>query len=143
MREFSCRLYFRLQPKVRFVSMTSNITELIGVYDADATLLGEVSYWVGARLGITHCSLCELTHGLFTKKSKWNQCADSLSVPFRLFHRDDAPNDVIVALAGNFPAVLQRTNEGVTTILTKDELERFEGRTSDFAKWITEFLSRT
>jgi hypothetical protein len=123
--------------------MSSNITELIGVYDADATLLGEVSYWVGARLGITHCSLCELTHGLFAKKSEWKQCADSLSVPFRLFHRDDAPNDVITALDGKFPAVLLRTTEGVTTILTKDELENFDGRTSDFAQWITEFLSHT
>ena len=123
--------------------MSSNITELIGVYDADATLLGEVSYWVGARLGITHCSLCELTHGLFTKKAEWKQCADSLSVPFRLFHRDDAPNDVITALDGKFPAVLLRTSEGVKTILTKDELESFDGRTSDFAQWITEFLSRT
>ena len=47
----------------------------------------------------------------------------------------------MVALAGNFPAVLQRTNEGVKIILTGDELQRFEGRTSDFAQWITEFLS--
>ena len=123
--------------------MTSNITELIGVYDADSTLLGEISYWVGARLGITHCSLCELTHGLFTKKSEWTQCAGSLSIPFRLFHRDDAPHDVIAALAGHFPAVLQRTNNGVSVILTKDELEHFDGRTSDFAQWITEYLSST
>ena len=121
--------------------MTSNITELIGVYDADSTLLGEVSYWVGARLGITHCSLCELTHGLFTKKPEWTKCAESLSIPFRLFHRDDAPHDVIAALAGHFPAVLQRTNNGVSVILTKEELERFDGRTSDFAQWINDFLS--
>jgi len=121
--------------------MTSDITELIGVYDADSTLLGEISYWVGARIGTTHCSLCELTHGLFTKKSEWKQCADSLTVPFRLFHRDDAPDDVLVALAGEFPAVLQRTTEGLKVILTKDELERFHGRTSDFAEWITEYLS--
>ena len=123
--------------------MTSNITELIGVYDADSTLLGEISYWVGARLGITHCSLCELTHGLFTKKSEWNQCAESLAIPFRLFHRDDAPHDVLAALTGQFPAVLQRTNNGVSVILTKDELERFDGHTSDFAQWITNFLSST
>ena len=123
--------------------MTSNITELIGVYDADSTLLGEISYWVGARLGITHCSLCELTHGLFTKKSEWNQCAESLAIPFRLFHRDDAPHDVLAALTGQFPAVLQRTTEGVSVILTKDELERFDGHTSDFAQWITDFLSST
>ena len=123
--------------------MTSTITELIGVYDADSTLFGEISYWVGARLGITHCSLCELTHGLFTKKSEWTQCAESLAIPFRLFHRDDAPHDVIAALAGQFPAVLQRTNNGVSVILTKDELEHFDGRTSDFAQWITNFLSST
>ena len=123
--------------------MTSNITELIGVYDADSTLLGEISYWVGARLGITHCSLCELTHGLFTKKSEWNQCAESLSIPFRLFHRDDAPEDVLSALASQFPAVLQRTTEGLKIILTKEELERFDGHTSDFALWITDFLSST
>ena len=121
--------------------MTSNITELIGVYDADSTLLGEVSYWVGARLGTTHCSLCELTHGLFTKKSEWKQCAESFTVPFHLFHRDDAPSDVLIALAGAFPAVLQRTTEGLKIILTKDELERFDGHTSDFAQWITNHLS--
>ena len=121
--------------------MASNITELIGVYDADSTLLGEISYWVGARLGTAHCSLCELTHGLFTKKSEWKQCAESLAVPFHLFHRDDAPNDVLAALTGQFPAVLQRTTEDLTVILTKDELERFDGQTSDFAEWITEYLS--
>ena len=121
--------------------MTSNITELIGVYDADSTLFGEISYWVGARLGIAHCSLCELTHGLFTKKSEWTQCAESLSIPFELFHRDDAPHDVIAALAGHFPAVLQRTNNGVSVILTKEELERFNGRTSDFAQWINDYLN--
>ena len=121
--------------------MPSNITELIGVYDADSTLLGEVSYWVGARFGITHCSLCELTHGLFTKKSEWKQCAESFTVPFHLFHRDDAPHDVISTLAGEFPAVLQRTTEGLKVILTKDELERFDGHTSDFVQWITSYLS--
>ena len=120
--------------------MTSHITELIGVYDADSTLLGEISYWVGARFGITHCSLCELTHGLFTKKSEWTQCAESFTVPFYLFHRDDAPHDVLNALAGEFPAVLQRTTEGLKVILTKEELERFDGRTSDFAQWITSYL---
>ena len=121
--------------------MAANTTELIGVYDADSTLLGEISYWVGARFGITHCSLCELTHGLFTQKSEWKQCAESLAIPFRLFHRDDAPDDVLVVLAGQFPAVLQRTIEGVTVILTKDQLEQFDGRTSDFAQWINDFLS--
>jgi hypothetical protein len=120
--------------------MTSHVTEFIGVYDADSTLLGEISYWIGARLGVTHCSLCELTHGLFTEKAEWKLCSESLGVPFRTFHRDDAPDDVREVLAGHYPAVLQRTHEGLSVILTRDALEDFDGRTANFAQWLSEYL---
>jgi hypothetical protein len=119
--------------------MTSNVTEFIGVYDADSTFIGEVSYWIGARLGRTHCSLCELTHGLFTQKSEWKACAKELSIPFHTFHRDDAPTDVLAAINGAFPAVLVRTNNGLSIVLTKSDLEKFEGRTSDFVTWLQTF----
>jgi hypothetical protein len=119
--------------------MTSNVTEFIGVYDADSTLIGEVSYWIGARLGRTHCSLCELTHGLFTQKSEWKACAKDLSVPFHAFHRNDAPTEVLAAINGSFPAVLVRTNNGLSIVLTKSELEKFEGQTSDFVTWLQNF----
>ena len=35
--------------------MPETVRELIGVYDADGTLIGEVRYRIGARLGRTHC----------------------------------------------------------------------------------------
>jgi hypothetical protein len=123
--------------------MTSNVTEFIGVYDADSTLIGEVWYWIGARLGVTHCSLCELTHGLFTQKSEWKTCAKELSVPFHTFLRNDMPADVLVALAGEFPAVLQRTAEGLSVVLTKKALENFDGNTADFAQWLSHHLINT
>ncbi|CAB4613630.1 unannotated protein [freshwater metagenome] len=120
--------------------MTSNVVEFIGVYDADSTLLGEISYWIGARLGTTHCSLCELTHGLFTEKREWKECAADLGVPFNTFHRNDAPDDVLAALNESFPAVLQRTTVGLSIILTKQALESFSGNTSDFAQWLSDYL---
>ncbi|CAB4622415.1 unannotated protein [freshwater metagenome] len=120
--------------------MTSNVVEFIGVYDTDSTLLGEVSYWIGARLGRNHCSLCELTHGLFTEKREWKECASDLGVPFSTFHRNDAPDDVIAALNGSFPAVLQRTTNGLTIILTNQALESFSGNTADFARWLSDYL---
>jgi hypothetical protein len=120
--------------------MTSNVTEFIGVYDADSTLLGEISYWIGARLGVTHCSLCELTHGLFTEKSEWKACSQALGIPFHTFHRNDAPSDVNDILAGLYPAVLQRSIDGLSIILTKHELENFDGHTADFAQWLTNYL---
>jgi hypothetical protein len=120
--------------------MTSNVTEFIGVYDADSTLIGEVSYWIGARLGRTHCSLCELTHGLFTEKREWKECATTLAVPFHTFHRNDAPADVLAVINGAFPAVLIRTDNGLSVILTKQALESFDGNTTDFAQWLSDYL---
>ena len=119
--------------------MTSNVTEFIGVYDADSTLIGEVSYWIGARLGRTHCSLCELTHGLFTQKSEWKACTKGLSVPFHTFHRNDAPVDVLTAINGSFPSVLIRTNDGLSVILTKNALDSFDGNTTEFARWLSDY----
>ena len=120
--------------------MTSNVVEFIGVYDADSTLLGEISYWIGARLGTNHCSLCDLTHGLFKEKRVWKECASGLGVPFNTFHRNDAPDDVLAVLAGHYPAVLQRTPDGVSVILTKQALESFSGDTADFAQWLSDYL---
>ena len=42
---------------------SQQIVRLIGVYDANGTLSGELAYWIGARLGRRHCSLCDITHG--------------------------------------------------------------------------------
>ena len=118
--------------------MNDDVIEYIGVYDADSTLIGEVSYWVGARLGRTHCSLCDLTHGLFTVKSEWKQCTRTLGVPFRTYHRNDAPVDVLAAASGSFPVVMARTNDGLKVLLTNDELTRFNGSTTEFVQWLTQ-----
>jgi hypothetical protein len=93
-------------------STKSGITHLFGVYDADATLIGEATYWVGARLGIRHCSLCDITHSLFTEKSKWQQCVVQLEqehgIVFKSFHRDDQPLEVKTVINANYPAVVAR-----------------------------------
>ena len=98
------------------------VRELVGVYDADATLWGEVSYWIGARLGRRHCGLCDITHGLFTKKSQWQACETRLPVPFSTHHRNDQPADVRVCIGGRLPAVVARTDDGVRLIAAPEEL---------------------
>lgn len=103
------------------------VRELIGVYDADATLWGEVSYWVGARLGRRHCDLCDITHGMFTKKSQWQACEARLPVPFATFHRNDQPADVRACIGTHLPAVVARTDGGVIMFATPDELESCNG----------------
>ena len=101
---------------------SSQFSEFIGVYNAESTVLGEVSYWIGARLGLRHCSLCDITHGLFSKRAEWQACESALSVPFTTFHINDAPAEVTQAANGKYPIVL-----GIHLVLGTDELEQCNG----------------
>jgi hypothetical protein len=121
--------------------MSIDVVEIIGVYDADSTLVGEFSYWIGARLGRTHCSLCELTHGVFTVKNTWKSCERALSVPFTTYHRNDAPTDVLTRAAGQFPVVLARTNQDLTVLLNREQLETFNGDTERFGNWLSKYIT--
>lgn len=95
--------------------------ELIGVYDADGTVWGEISYWVGARFGVRHCSLCDITHGTFRQKAQWRECRDELGIEFSTFHRNEQPDDVRIFLNGNYPAVVLRNNDGALSLLMNKE----------------------
>ena len=104
------------------------VRRVVGVYDADHTLLGEAAYWVGARLGRRHCALCDITHGLFTAKREWTECRNQLPYTFDTYHRDDQPGTVRAALLGRAPAVAAELGDGsVVPLLAAAELESCEG----------------
>jgi hypothetical protein len=121
--------------------MHERIDEFIGIYDADSTLRGELSYWIGARLGRTHCSLCDITHGVFTKKREWRQCSSQMSIPFRAYHRNDAPQDALDVADGSFPIVLARRNDSVAVVLTNAQLDAFKGSATLLTEYLESLLS--
>ena len=127
--------------RVIVTPMSLPVSEFIGVYDADSTLLGEISYWVGARLGRAHCSLCDITHGIFTMKDEWKQCSRDLSVPISMYHRNDAPVDVLEIAQGSFPIVLARHGGDLRVLMTDTELSGYNGSTALFAQRLTDYLS--
>jgi hypothetical protein len=106
---------------------TKTIVRLIGVYDADSTLRGELSYWVGARLGQRHCSLCEITHGSVRQRPEWKTCRAGLPMPFDTFHRNDQPDAVRAAANGQAPVVIAETEAGHVVLLAGTELDACEG----------------
>jgi hypothetical protein len=99
------------------------ISRLVGVYDAEGTLRGELAYFVGARLGRAHCALCDITHGLLRERADWRECRDGLAVPFDTYHRDDQPVEVRTAVAGLAPVVVADTDQGVVLLLGPDALD--------------------
>ena len=121
--------------------------KLIGVYDADATLWGEMSYWVGARFGVRHCSLCDITHSLFREKSQWRECKSKLDteldVEFETFHRNDQPDDVRVCIDGKYPAVVMRSDDGVVSMfMNASEIETCGASPEQFVAEISRKLAR-
>jgi hypothetical protein len=103
------------------------IVRLVGVYDADSTLRGELAYWVGARLGRRHCSLCDITHGSVRQRPEWKACQAELPVPFEAFHRNDQPASVRVAAAGRAPVIVAETVDGSVLLLGPDDLDACAG----------------
>lgn len=116
--------------------------ELVGVYDADATLWGEMSYWVGARLGLRHCSLCDITHGLFTEKSSWQACASRLPVPFTTYHRNDQPDDVRACIGDQLPAIVARSERGVELLVGPAELATCHADPDELLKLLQSLLAQ-
>ena len=103
--------------------MTITVRRLIGVYDADGTLLGELTYWIGARLGRAHCALCDITHGSVRERADWKACRAELPVAFDTFHRNDQPDAVRAAVEGIAPVVVAEHDDGITLLLGPDALD--------------------
>lgn len=103
------------------------IIRLVGVYDADGTVRGELAHWVGARLGRRHCSLCEITHRSVRERREWKTCQAGLPVPFDTFHRNDQPDAVRNAAGGQVPVVVAETDTGHVLLLAAAELDACEG----------------
>lgn len=106
------------------------VRRLIGVYDADGTARGELSYFLRARVGKAHCGLCDITHGVIRKKSEWSGTVAALGVPFDLYHRNDQPADVR-AVATRLPAVVAATDDGIVQLLGPEELDECDGSPAD------------
>jgi hypothetical protein len=110
----------------------ARIQRLVGVYDADHTVRGELTYWVGARLGRSHCALCDITHGVFREREDWRRCRAGLPVAFDTYHRDDQP-DAVRAVVQVPPAVVAETDQGLTVLLGPDQLADCDGSVEELA----------
>ncbi len=124
------------------MSDTSAVVRLYGVYDADHTIRGEVTYWVGARLGRAHCALCDITHGMLRRRSEWNGYVAGLDVPFETFHRDDQPEAVRAATDDRVPAVVAETASGFVLLLDPVALDACAGSVDRLSEAIDDALVR-
>ena len=106
------------------MSATSpTVARLVGVYDADGSVWGEITYWLGAHLGRGRCALCDITHSLVRERGEWRSMRNALPVRFEAYHRDEQPPVVAELLDGELPAVVAATDEGLVPLLGPADLE--------------------
>ncbi|MEQ6901349.1 hypothetical protein [Nocardioides sp. YIM 152588] len=105
-----------------------SVTRLIGVYNADGGLLGEVAYvWARAR-GTRHCALCDITHGRVRRRPEWDRMVADLRIPVDLLHLNEIPPDVRQAVvACGAPVVLAQTAAGLVPLVDSAELDALDG----------------
>ena len=106
---------------------TERVIKIIGVYDADGSIRGELSYWIGARLGKRYCSLCDITHGLVRERDDWRECRDSLSVPIETVHRDQIPAEIISTVGSPLPVIMAVTTLRSFVLVSSGELKGCDG----------------
>jgi hypothetical protein len=109
------------------------ISEIVFVYDADGSVVGEVRYWVGTLFGAEHCSLCDVTHTRWGRRKQFVECADRLGIPITYLHRDHVPADVL-AIAPGWPCVIGRSGDELRVLLGPAELAAVAGDVARFER---------
>lgn len=112
----------------------SDVAEVLGVYDADGGVRGELAYVVGHLLGRTECSLCDITHSTVRRKPQWDAMTSRLPVPVRLAHRNETTAAEQAACASvGLPVVLGATADGGhVVLLDRETLASLDGSVDAF-----------
>lgn len=107
--------------------------EILAIYDADFTVLGEIAYAIGKVTGTKSCSLCDISHGLnpLGKKNWRSYCETRPEIEW--IHRNDLDEDIRAALTCNLPCVVAKDSLGCChTLITDEELQACAGDITQF-----------
>lgn len=103
------------------------VDELIGVYDADGGVVGELRYALGKVFARRHCALCDLTHHGLRQRADWQRVAREIGVPITLLHRNEMDEEIRAAANGRLPVLLARRSGRLEVVLGPAELDECRG----------------
>jgi hypothetical protein len=120
----------------------TTITRLIGIYNADGGLVGEARYVVGHLLGLTSCSLCDITHSPLRKKPEWDAMVAVLPTPLTVLHKNELEPDLEAWLGDKtLPLVVGINDSGeFSVVLDPLALDSVEGSVAGFATLLASSL---
>ena len=126
--------------------MSESGKTLIGVYNADGGILGELSYFFGHLVGIKSCSLCDITHSPIKKKKDFKafekRLLEERGIAFRLVHMNERTEAELAASKGREPCVLLQYEDGsISMFLDYVELKTSKGSVKSFERLVESRLN--
>jgi hypothetical protein len=96
--------------------------KFVGIYNADGTILGEISYVAKKLAGRGSCALCDITHGWTGRKKSFDSACASASIEIELLHRDEATPEQLAA-AASLPAVIAQREAKWLCVLGPSDID--------------------
>lgn len=121
------------------------VERILGVYNADGGLVGELRYIVGHLLGTVSCALCDITHSPIRRKHEWDtlveNLADTLGVTVELRHLNELTEREREAVGASAPVVLIERGGMLEPLLDARRLDELDGSVSAFGIAIRDALA--
>jgi len=108
------------------------VDRILGVYNADGGLVGELRYIVGHVLGTVSCALCDITHSPIRRKRGWDFLVADLGVRVDLRHLNELDERETAAVGDSAPVVLVDRDGMLTPLLDTAQLDALDGSVSAF-----------
>ncbi len=117
------------------------VDRIVGVYNANGGLVGEVRYIVGHLLGTTSCALCDITHSPIRRKREWDALVAELGIPVDLRHLNELDERESAAVGEQAPIVLVERNGMLEPLLDAAQLDALDGSVSAFGVAVRDALA--
>ena len=107
--------------------------KIIGIYNANGSLLGEMRYVFDKVFLKKHCALCDITHGMSYKaKRTWLEQAERFQIPIETLHLDEISNDIRQVVADKVPCVVMLEGDSINIVMSDEELQACDSNPEQF-----------
>jgi hypothetical protein len=121
--------------------MTNIRGTLIGIYNADGGIVGELTYFFGHLIGVRSCTLCDISHSPIKKKSSFKALEQHLLVEHgirvRMIHLNERNEREQKASEGRVPCMLlEYPDQSISMFLDSTDLTALSGNVASLKKLI-------
>ena len=114
---------------------------LIGIYNADGGIVGELTYFFGHLIGVKSCTLCDISHSPIMKKSSFKALERHLleehGILVRMIHLNERNEREQKASEGRVPCMLlEYPDQSISMFLDSSDLTALSGNVASLKKLI-------